>query len=886
LSKQPSNIIHLIGLGSAGTNIVEAFISSKKTMKLLENENTRLSLLAIDVADPDIRSLQETYSKLLNEMKDNGIPKERISLIAQSIKFPTAEAMFDFINEKYKDHLISEGVNLKEYSPWLPSTMAIPPLAGGAGRRRALAKAIYALNYYQLGIIRNFLNSFKEQALSSIMTPVVIIIFGLGGGTGSGIAFEFARHLRKVLGSGVPIIGLSILPCRGDDPPAKGCSAYSSLTELSLLLNKDYNDHICRSFGEFYRNPFNAFICIPLTPAYSNTGNIIVARKDIDEMIIDIIYMLMDFDLSDLLGGIGTEVGLTDNFIHTISMTKVVYPVDEYIEAFKLYLERIQNLYEFRKEKLEIINSINEILLLRYDDVKEILKIYLIRMGTYSEEQFEEKIKSIIRTSSRFNEDYWLYIKGVEDQIKNWINELSKFLMTIKLATATGTIEDAIVKLTLHKEESREMDNLEDLLLNITKTYIEFPEKKGIIFERLKQLIPSSQILTVRQKRILDDFMNIAEIVDKTLQIFKFYNESRFLTETLIRYYSTIPETESISRELKEIRTELTTLYYILQLILKTPIDEAKMIDENLTYLQAILNKLRDEINNINEEILKVEESRKVKEFEKTKLEQGIGRFLGIGRRKYLKEKLGKLEIDIKRLEEERSYLEKNAIECENLVKAYNNLMKKLDVTSDYRRKLTRIIELYRLYQEKMSDILKPKKYFEKTTELTEIEQAKIIHKILAEQEEDLSREGILKEILDVDHFKDYMKSVIRVFRTPSFMGLNTSFKSDYIWVTVQTPQGLWNEDLTQEIYTVLAGYIVGEVSRNVTIRIIDSKDPWTIRILVVGGRGTPTNLEAYEEMRTLYTKSTDFEKQLSRSFLIEHGLNLKNIIEKLAIEK
>ncbi|MEM3005970.1 MAG: hypothetical protein QXJ79_04550, partial [Candidatus Bathyarchaeia archaeon] len=126
------------------------------------------------------------------------------------------------------------------------------------------------------------------------------------------------------------------------------------------------------------------------------------------------------------------------------------------------------------------------------------------------------------------------------------------------------------------------------------------------------------------------------------------------------------------------------------------------------------------------------------------------------------------------------------------------------------------------------------------------------------------------------------MKSVIRIFRTPSFMGLNTSFKSDYIWVTVQTPQGLWNEDLTQEIYTVLAGYIVGEVSRNVTIRIIDSRDPWTIRILVVGGRGKPMNLETYDEMQALYIKSTEFEKQLSRSFLIEHGINIENIIDKI----
>ena len=78
--------------------------------------------------------------------------------------------------------------------------MAIPPMAGGAGRRRALAKAIYALNYYQLGIIRNCINAFKEQALSAIVTPTVVVVYGLGGGTGSGIFFDFVKHLRKVLG--------------------------------------------------------------------------------------------------------------------------------------------------------------------------------------------------------------------------------------------------------------------------------------------------------------------------------------------------------------------------------------------------------------------------------------------------------------------------------------------------------------------------------------------------------------------------------------------------------------------------------------------------------------------------------------------------------------
>ena len=159
------NSVQLIGLGSAGTNIVEAFLKSKKTKELMENDLTRLSLLAIDIADPEIRDLQETYEQIQKSMVKAGIPSERMRLIAQSIKFPTAEAMFDFINQKYNEYLVGEGAKLENFSPWLQSTMAIPPMAGGAGRRRALAKAIYALNYYQLGIVRSCINSFKEQAL-------------------------------------------------------------------------------------------------------------------------------------------------------------------------------------------------------------------------------------------------------------------------------------------------------------------------------------------------------------------------------------------------------------------------------------------------------------------------------------------------------------------------------------------------------------------------------------------------------------------------------------------------------------------------------------------------------------------------------------------------
>jgi len=874
------NSVQLIGLGSAGTNIVETFLTNKKTMELLENDITRLSLLAIDIADPEIRCLQESHEKIAKSMVKAGIPSERMRLIAQSVKFPTAEAMFDFINKKYNEYLVNEGAKIERFDPWLETTMAIPPMAGGAGRRRALAKAIYALNYYQLGIIRSFINTFKEQALSSIITPTVILIYGLGGGTGSGVFFEFARHLRKVLGSGVPIIAFVIAPCGGDDPPAKGCSAYVAMSEQSLLLNKDYNEYVVKSYGECYRNPLTALIYLPLLPAFSKVGNIVTARREMDEMVVDMLYVLMDFDLADLLGGIGTEVGLTDNYVHTLGMVKVTYPVEDYITAFKLNFEKLELIHDMRKEKLKILDGINEAIKLDNEMARELYKNYLIKTGTFEYEQFEEKVQNVIFGNPKLEEDLLLHVKGIELQANNWMSELMRYLSTIRQMGKAGPIEDAIINLTLHKPGSRKVDNLEALLTNITKTYLEFSERKAAIFERLKQLVPSSQVFTVRQKRILDDFMNLTEIADKALNVLKFYDQTRYLTEALVKYYEVLPESEAELKELKNIQEELATLYLIVQLMLRTPLDEAKIIDEHLTYVNGIVANYLEKKNVIDNDLLRVQETKKRKEFDRTKLERELRKVLSM--KKYAREQLIQLERDMKRIAEEESYVIEKLDKIDGTLKSYDRLAKMIAPVSDYRKRLNKIVDLYHEYDLTMADVTRPKKYFEKTTELTSAEQMKIIFKILTEQEETLTRDIIVKDILDMEHFKDYMKSVIRVFKTPSVMGFKPTYKSDYIWVTIVTPPNLWSEDLSQEVYTALAGYVTSEVSRTITVRVIESRDAWTTRVLVVAGRGKPEHLEAYDEMQLLYNKSNDFERHLSRSYLIEHGVTAAQVIKEI----
>ena len=872
--------MHLIGLGSAGTNIVETFLNSEKTAELLKNDITRLSLLAIDIADSEIRSLQESHEKAQLAMAKSGIPKERLRLIAQSVKFPTAEAMYDFINQKYNEYLLAEGAKLEKFNPWLLSTVAIPPMAGGAGRRRALAKAIYALNYYQLGIIKNFINTFKEQALSSIITPTVVIVYGLGGGTGSGIFFDFARHLRKVMGSGVPIIGLVVTPCGGDDPPAKGCSAFVAMNELSLLLNKEYNEQVCNKYGNYYKNPLNAMIYLPLLPAYSKVGNIISARREMDLMVVDMLYTLMDFDLADLMGGIGTEVGLTDNHIHTLGTFKVMYPIDEYLSAFKLNFEKLELLHDLRKEKLDIVDKIATLVKVDNDIVRELYKNYLIRTGTFDIEQFEDKLKSIVYSNPRLEEDLLLHVRGIEDQSKNWLSEIIKYLTTIRQMSRKGVVEKAVVKLALRREGSRRIDNLESLLTSFTKTYMDFSERKAYIFERLKQLIPSSQIFTIRQKRILEDFMNLAELAEKAINTLKFYDETRYITEALIRYYEVLPESEAEMNQLIDIQSELSTIYLMVQLMLRSPQDEIKIIDEHITYLNGIKTKYLDRRNCADNDLIRVQENKKRKEFDKEKVDRQLRKFLSSKR--YAREQSIQLDRDLKRITEEETLAIENLEKLDSVIKLYDELNKKIEAASEYHKKLNKIVDLYKEYEEKIAEITRPRKYFERSTELTESEKLKIIFKILNEQEETLTKEIMYKEILDKEHYTDFMKSIIRAFKTPSVMGYKPIYKSDYIWVTVTAPPKLWNEDLTQEVYTALAGYVTSEVSRTITIRVIEAQDPWITRILVVGGRGKAQDLEAFDEMQLLYSKSSDFERRLSRSYLLEHGTSAIKVVEEI----
>ena len=246
------------------------------------------------------------------------------------------------------------------------------------------------------------------------------------------------------------------------------------------------------------------------------------------------------------------------------------------------------------------------------------------------------------------------------------------------------------------------------------------------------------------------------------------------------------------------------------------------MIDEHLTYISEILAKRMQKRGNFDNEVMRVMEVKKRKEFDKTKMERQVRKFLSSKR--YAREQLLGLDRDLRRIAEEEAIAIENLDKVDATIKLYEKLAKRFELTSDYRKRLNKIVDAHHEYNAKIAEIVAPKRYFERNADLTEKEQLKIVFKILTEQEDTLTREVIFKDVFDMEHFKDYIKSVVRSFKTPSVMGYKPTYKTDYIWVTVSTPPKMWTEDMSQEVYTALAGYVTSEVSRTITVRVVESQ--------------------------------------------------------------
>lgn len=880
---QRNFIPQFVGIGGTGCDVLSSVIRNRDLiLPLLKIEGSKVAFLALDVANAQLDRLQSSYDDLLQDLKRKNIPRERISLTAKSVKFPTPEAMFDFIAQ-FPDHLQREGVRVPpDYKPWLSSSVEIPPLAGGVGRKRALAKGIYGLNYYLLRLVSDSIETFRDQIVASTLQPIVFIIYGLGGGSGSGMAPDFCRHLRRRIGSGIPVIGLCISPCAGDDPPAKGASAYASLVEHSAIINRKANNLVTRTFGEVYENPFTAFFIMPLGPAFGQGHGLLYAHQIIDDAIGDVLVRCLNFDPADLLASIGTNVDSEGRWLHTISTVKISYPVQEHIDLTKAYLDKLDRVRVLRMEKKEIyggtgVTETGGVRRLLDDCRGELVAIYkrwLMRRGKYDPSKFEEAIGNLIYEDRSVETDYIVYLRGIHDSVRNQMDELLQAVKAIGLDAVEGTLEARI-----HKLLTRFYELVQDL-----------PSRHGELEAMLEDEMSglpddlASAQLTPRQTQLVRDVIELSELLNHYLVGLRTYLEARKLAEKLHRLVEASEESADQQKELAAIRRvtnlELVVLYSLLSSMFSPLTTELRNMDEYLTNCRRMRRLLSEEERDLDETNDRVVEQRMMAQHEATRLEEQLAKLKPIitppGRKKSLKRSLEDVEHRLMMLGQDLDDYRQELEGVRHKAREYANIEKKFEVNSEYRRIVPEIIEMTDRYYDKLSNMSRDKGFYDRTAELTETEQLQIMQRILKGEEASLSRENILREIIDRDHLKKYLVSVMGIFKSPETLGLTSAYRTDFLWFTVVSPPGIWDKDLEQDLTSALSGYVEKDVARSVYIRQVASDDPWTIRFLLVAANARPMFLHSFADMKHFYETSSTGERNLAHSFLLEQGITIK----------
>lgn len=275
--------VHVVGVGGAGIGVVERLLRDAPA-DLLATTGSRLSALAIDIGACTDNEALAGVDALASKF-----PAERAHIETLVLAMPQPGALAQTL-QRYRGFLELEYPLLQgsaAFEPWLDAAQA-PPTAG-APVPRALAKAVYGQAYYdsEHDGERPMAAALKRFAASTNATrgdAVVCIVFGLGGGTGSGIALDLARHLSSGLfGRRVLVMGIGIAPCAGDVPAHRGGALFTVLNELDSLCDETQNRGVVQACGELYKNPFTAgFLLVPQQPAFVQTKDLAATHTRVD----------------------------------------------------------------------------------------------------------------------------------------------------------------------------------------------------------------------------------------------------------------------------------------------------------------------------------------------------------------------------------------------------------------------------------------------------------------------------------------------------------------------------------------------------------------------------------------------------------------------------
>ena len=515
-----------------------------------------------------------------------------------------------------------------------------------------------------------------------------------------------------------------------------------------------------------------------------------------------------------------------------------------------------------------------KILEICYEDLSEVYRLWLIEAGKYNADSFDEAVDSMIHGDRSVETEYIMHLRGVDEPIKGQVDALRRPVTAIGLDAPEGTVEALI------RKEASKIINLADC---VSKNYAEYLAEVDDVLENLRDSLPSAQQLTAKEVQLIGDVTDLATMIRDYLGSLRRYLEAKKLADKLQKELQKGEESElqqlALTKVERIINPELVVLFSLLSSMF-TPLSvQLKSIDSLLVNCRRVKRVLEEEITRLESTINNLELSRKAKEVEKGRADREIRdirvSFLAGGKKKVWDDKRRKLGHSLASVDEDIRLVGDELAKVQDKMAEYSNIERKLEVNSDYRKLLGSITEVSNLHYEKMNEMVRDKGFYDRTAELTEDVQLKLMQRILREDEASLSNENILREIIDKDNLREYLSSVLGIFRVPGVMGLTPQYKTDYIWFAVVSPRGIWDHDLTADIRATLSGYVKEDASRSIAIREIDSTDPWTVRFMVIAAKAQPNDLECYAEMKHIYEHANREERTLAHSFLLEHGVQI-----------
>lgn len=354
----------IFALGGAGKAIAYKLLSSEWILEEVLRPKERpdsLTVTIIDTAEGEeggdsryVQELREDIATKKSELRDAS--RGRTGSITLDYKLVTDDiqlnSSLDLVGEEAVKR-ITAGNGMERDNWWISADHINENLdfAKGVVRKRGLGKAIYYKAYAEDDSISTYIDLPSKGK--------VAILAGIGGGTGSGLVIDLARHLKRRQ-STAEITLFSVLP-NHTEGPKESANAYAALSELeALCLN---NEQV-----------FKDRIMVPIGPTGydGKKGHQVQTEQVLEELDEAFIYLLTAYYSTDLEGLEDPFEGAPQYAPFTIGIPQVLRFK---IEAINDSRERLREILDTKDESLqaeqEVYDTIDRFLSSHYPGASE-----------------------------------------------------------------------------------------------------------------------------------------------------------------------------------------------------------------------------------------------------------------------------------------------------------------------------------------------------------------------------------------------------------------------------------------------------------------------------------------------------------------------------------